>query len=156
MPRDCWRSNAALKLGSSVADFVWGVSGWLSLSNLLDHFTGLWVTFFPFAFPERAPKLLGPGKLAKWVLTGTFFTRPSSTTVKIWTPDRDAESRDNSLSRLAAYHCSFVFYFLWLVGDQLLVETDKKNSGRWRRPHVNLAWKHSSGFNAVKICGGFS
>ena len=47
-------------------------------------------------FPEETRKLPGPGALAEGALTGTYSTRPSSTTLEILTPDRDAESSDDS------------------------------------------------------------
>ena len=57
-------------------------------------------------FPEETRKLLGPGTLAEGALTGTYSTRPSSTTFEILTPDRDADSSDDGLIPPTAYHCS--------------------------------------------------
>ena len=57
-------------------------------------------------FPEETRKLLGPGTLAEGALTGTYSTRPSSTTLEILTPDRDVEYSDDGLIPPTAYHCS--------------------------------------------------
>ena len=102
VPQDHWCSNAESNLGSSVADLFLSVSGGLQFSNLLGNSTGQWVTFFCFAFPEEARKLLGPGKLAEGALRGTYSTRPSSITIEIRTPDQDGESSDNDLTPPAA------------------------------------------------------
>ena len=57
-------------------------------------------------FTEETRKLLGPETLAEGALTGTYSTRPSSTTLEILTPDRDVESSDDGLIPPTAYHCS--------------------------------------------------
>ena len=103
--QDCWRSNAALKLRSSTRRCCWDDAGGLEISNRL--FTGLWLMLLFLDFPEETRKLLGPGTLAEGALTGTYSTRPSSTTFEILTPDRDADSSDDGLIPPTAYHCSW-------------------------------------------------
>ena len=78
--------------------------GGLAISKRL--LTGLRLMLLFLDFPEETRKLLGPGTLAEGAFTGTYSTRPSSTTFEILTPDRDVESSDDGLIPPTAYHCS--------------------------------------------------
>ena len=79
---------------------------WRGIATSKRLFTGLRLMLLFLDFPEETRKLLGPGTLAEGALTGTYSTRPSSTTFEILTPDRDVESSDDGLIPPTAYHCS--------------------------------------------------
>ena len=101
---DCWRSKAAPKLISSTKRCCWDAGGGLAISKRL--LTGLRLMLLFLDFHEETRKLLGPGTLAEGAFTGTYSTRPSSTTFEILTPDRDVECSDDGLIPPTAYHCS--------------------------------------------------
>ena len=86
-----WRAKAEAKLGSSTKDRLGGLAGGLDTSNLHGNFTGLRV-IFRFLLLEGELILLGPGELKTGGPTGTYSTRPTSTTSDILTPGRDAVS----------------------------------------------------------------
>ena len=102
--QDCWRSKAALKPISSTRRCCCKAGGGLEISKRL--FTGLRLMLLFLNFPEETRKLLGPGTLVEGALTGTYSTRPSSTTLEILTPDRDVEPSVDALIPPTAYHCS--------------------------------------------------
>ena len=102
--QDCWRSKAALKPKSSTTRCCLDDRGRLAISERIS--AGLRLIFFLLDFPEETRKLLGPGTLTEAALTGTYSTRPSSTTLEILTPDRDAESSEDGLMPPTTYHCS--------------------------------------------------
>ena len=79
---------------------------WRGLAISKRLLTGLRLMLLFLDFPEETRKLLGPGTLAEGAFTGTYSTRPSSTTFEILTPDRDVESSDDGLIPPTAYHCS--------------------------------------------------
>ena len=97
-----WQNNLSLHLQTSFERFRWACDldfpG--QYHRITDH-------LFVIAFPKQANKLLGHGKLTEGALTGTYSDRLFSTTVEIWTPDREDESPDDGLEPLFLYH----FYF---------------------------------------------
>ena len=90
-PRDVDAAKADAKLGSSTKDRLGGLAGGLDTSNLRGNFTGLRVIFL-FLLLEGERILLGPGEPRAGGPTGTYSTRPSSTTSDILTPGLDAVS----------------------------------------------------------------
>ena len=79
------------KLESSTKDHLGGLAGGLESSNLRGTFTGL-REFFLFRLLEEERILLGPGGPRAGAATGTYSTRPSSTTSDILTSGLDAVS----------------------------------------------------------------
>ena len=102
--QDCWWSKVALKLKSSTTRCCWDAGGGLATSKRL--FTGLRLIVRFFDFPDETRRLLGPGEIKEGTRTGTYSTRPSSTTFEILTPDRDVESSDDGLMPPTACDCS--------------------------------------------------
>ena len=137
---DCCRSNAALKLKSSIRRCCWDAGWELATSNRL--FTGLRLMLLFLDFPEETRKLLGPGTLAEGALTGTYSTRPSSTTLEILTPDRDAESSDDGLIPPTAYHCSWES-FNTLRRSRASLTHPQTSVTTWERDVVST-WLHGS------------
>ena len=90
-PREVDAAKADAKLGSSTKDRLGGLAGGLDTSNLRGNFTGLGVIFF-FLLLEGERILLGPGERRAGGPTGTYSTRPSSTTSDILTPGLEAVS----------------------------------------------------------------
>ena len=84
-------AKADAKLGSSIEDRLGGLAGGLDTPNLRGNFTGLRVIFL-FLLLEGERILLGPGEPRAGGPTGTYSTRPSSTTSDILTPGLDAVS----------------------------------------------------------------
>ena len=72
-------------------DRLGGLTGGLDTSNLRGNLTGLRVIFL-FLLLEGERILLGPGEPRAGGPTGTYSTRPSSTTSDILTPGLDAVS----------------------------------------------------------------
>ena len=91
LPARSWCCKADAKLGSSTKDRLGGLAGGLEISNLRGNFTGLRVIFL-FLLLEGEQILLGPGEPRAGGTTGTYSTRPSSTTSDILTPGLDAVS----------------------------------------------------------------
>ena len=89
--REAGAAKADAKLGSSTKERLGGLAGGLETSNLRGNFTGLRVTFL-FRLLEGEWILLGPGGPRAGGATGTYSTRPSSTTSVILTPGLDAVS----------------------------------------------------------------
>ena len=69
------------------------------------HWAATHLTFLRFAFSEDARKLLGPGALTGWALTGTKSFCPFSTMVDIWTADRGAQTSEEGRTPMAANQC---------------------------------------------------
>ena len=90
-PREVDAAKADAKFGSSTKDRLGGLAGGLDTSTLRGNFTGLRVIFLFFLL-EGERILLGPGKRRAGGPTGTYSTRPSSTTSDILTPGLDAVS----------------------------------------------------------------
>ena len=90
-PREVDAAKADAKLGSSTKERLGGLAGGLDTSNLRGNFTGLRVIFL-FHLLEGERILLGPGEPRAGGPTGTYSTRPSSTTSDILTPGLDAVS----------------------------------------------------------------
>ena len=111
-PREVHAAKADAKLGSSTKDRLGGLARGLDTSNLRGNFTGLRVIFlFPLLEGERT--LLGLGEPRAGGPTGTYSTRPSSTTSDILTPGLDAVSfrgvplwYQRSLVSLVAQRCN--------------------------------------------------
>ena len=89
--REAGAAKADAKLGSATKERLGGLAGGLETSNLRGNFTGLRV-FFLFRLLEEELILLGPGGPRAGGATGTYSTRPSSTTSDILTPGLDAVS----------------------------------------------------------------
>ena len=138
--QDCWRSKAALKLKSSTKRCCWDVGGGLEFSKRL--FTGLPLMLLLLNFPEETRKLLGPGSLVEEALTGTYSTRPSSTTLEILTPDRDVEPSEDCLIPPTAYHCSCES-FNNLRRSRASLTHPQTSATTWERNIVST-WLHGS------------
>ena len=138
--QDCWRSKAALKLKSSTIRCCWDAGGGLATSKRL--FTGLRLIVRLFDFPEDSRRLLGPGEIGKGTRTGTYSTRPSSTTFEILTPDRDVESSDDGLMPPTAYHCSCE-PFNNLRRSRASFKHPHMSTTAWEREVVST-WSHGS------------
>ena len=95
-PREDGTAKAEAKLGSSTKDRLGGLTGGLDTSNLRGNFTGLRVIFL-FLLLEGELILLGPGEPRTGGQTGTYSTRPSSTTSNILTPGLDVDSTRGAL-----------------------------------------------------------
>ena len=93
-------------------------------------------------FPEETRKLLGPGTLAEGAPTGTYSTRPSSTTFEILTQDRDVESSDDGLIPPYAYHCSCESFNILRRPRASL--THPQTSATTRERDVVSTWLHGS------------
>ena len=89
--REAGADKADAKLGSSTKECLGGLAGGLETSNLRVNFTGLRVTFL-FRLLEEERILLGPGGPKSGAATGTYSTRPSSTTSDILIPGLEAVS----------------------------------------------------------------
>ena len=89
-------AKAEAKLGSSTKDRLGGLTGGLDTSNLRGNFTGLRVIFL-FLLLEGELILLGPGEPRTGGQTGTYSTRPSSTTSDILTPGLDGDATREAL-----------------------------------------------------------
>ena len=90
-PREVDAAKADAKLGSSTKERLGGLAGGLETSNRPGNFNGLRVTFL-FRLPEGDWIRLGPGRPRAGGASGTYSTRPSSTTSDILTPGLDAVS----------------------------------------------------------------
>ena len=92
-PREAGAAKANAKLGSSTKDQLWGLAGGLETSNLRGNVNWLRVIFL-FRLLEDERILLGPGGPRAGPASGTYSTRPSSTTSDIFTPGLDAVSEE--------------------------------------------------------------
>ena len=90
-PREVDAAKADAKLGSSTNERLGGLAGGLDTSNLRGNFTGLPLIFL-FLLLEGERIWLDPGEPRAGGPTGTYSTRPSSTTSDILTPGLDAVS----------------------------------------------------------------
>ena len=90
-PREAGADTADAKLESSTRERLGGLAGGLETSDLRGNFTGLRMTFL-FRLLEEERILLGPGGPRSGAATGTYSTRPSSTTSDILTPGLEAVS----------------------------------------------------------------
>ena len=106
-PRGDDAAKAEAKLGSSITDRLGGLTGGLDTSNLRGNFTGLRVIFL-FLLLEGELILLGPGEPRTGGQTGTYSTRPSSTTSDILTPGLDGDSTRGALPWCQRSLVSFV------------------------------------------------
>ena len=91
LPARSWCYQGRRKTWASTKERLGGLAGVLETSNLHGNFTGLRVTFL-FGLLEEEWILLGPGGPRAGGATGTYSTRPSTTTSDILTPGLDAVS----------------------------------------------------------------
>ena len=90
-PREASAVRADAKLESSTKNCFWDVAGGLEISKIQHNFNGLREIFF-FCLQGDERILLGPGGPKAGEATGTYSTRPSSTTSEKFTPVLDAVS----------------------------------------------------------------
>ena len=90
-PREAGAAEADAKLGSYIKDRLWRIAGGLETSNLRGNFTG-YREIFLFRLLGEERILLGPGGQKEGTPTGTYSTRPSSTTSQNLTPSLNAVS----------------------------------------------------------------
>ena len=95
-----------------------------------------------FWLPRRNTKITGTRKKKEGTRRGTYSTRPSSTTFKILTPDRDVESSDDGLMPPTAYHCSFES-FTNLRRSRASFTHPHTSATTWERDVVST-WLHGS------------